>query len=89
MSKLPIFLKRKVFYEYVSTFRSYQGQRLLNAEMLILTKRIFRTYHANNDGLLGITLRGKIPNQIIRLVREYEAIVHLKWNWAGHVARMD
>lgn len=42
--------------------------------------------------MLGITLRDRIPNQNIRRntgVRDaVEEILVLKWNWAGHVARM-
>jgi len=42
---------------------------------------------------LGVSLRDKIRNEELRRITKVtdaiERITHLKWNWAGHVARMS
>lgn len=44
--------------------------------------------------MLGVSLRDKIRNEELRrrakkVINPMEKITHLKWNWAGHVARMS
>jgi len=41
----------------------------------------------------GVSLRDKIRNKELRrrtkVTDAIERVTHLKWNWAGHVARMS
>ena len=67
------------------------------AEMLTLTRasenKLRVTQRAMERSMLGITLRDKMTNQWIRhqtkLVNVMEEMASLKWNWAGHISRMD
>ena len=66
------------------------------AETLPLTKasenKLRIAQRAMERSMLGISLRDKITNQWIRqqtkIVDVMERISSLKWNWAGHIARM-
>lgn len=89
-SNLPICLKRKVFNQCVLPVLTY------GAETLTLTRKnitkIQVMQRRMERSMLGITLRDRVPNTTIRLRTKtrdaVETILHLKWNWAGHVARM-
>lgn len=89
-SDLPNCLKRKVFDQCVLPVLTY------GAETLTLTKKSIEKIQVAQRrmerSMLGITLRDRVPNEVIRRktgVRDaVETILKLKWNWAGHVARM-
>lgn len=90
-TNIPVCLKRKVFEQCVLPVLTY------GAETLTLTRKsvekIRVTQRAMERSMLGLTLRDRIPNAIIRAktgtTDAVERIAHMKWNWAGHVARMD
>src|ERR1700744_4222155 len=83
-------LKRKVFDSCVLPVLTY------GAETLTLTKvsenKLRVTQRAMERSMLGISLRDKMTNQWIRqqtkVVDVMERMASLKWNWAGHIARM-
>ena len=89
-SKMNNSLKRKVFDSCVLPVLTY------GAETLTLTRasenKLRVTQRAMERSMLGITLRDKMTNQWIRqqtkVVDVMEEIASLKWNWAGHIARM-
>ena len=89
-SKMNNSLKRKVFDSCVLPVLTY------GAETLTLTKasenKLRVTQRAMERSMLGISLRDKMTNQWIRqqtkVVDIMERIASLKWNWAGHIARM-
>ena len=66
------------------------------AETLTLTRKSIEkirvAQRAMERVILGISLRDRVPNTIIRqktrVTDAVERILCLKWNWAGHVARM-
>ena len=66
------------------------------AETLTLTRtfenKLRGTQRAMERCMLGITFRDKVTNQWIRqqtkVVDVMEEIASLKWNWAGHIARI-
>lgn len=88
-SDIPISLKRKVYNQCVLPVMTY------GAETLTLTKKSANklrvTQRAMERAILGVSLRDRIPNEIIRqrtgVIDVIEKITTLKWNWAGHVAR--
>lgn len=90
-SDIPMCLKRKVFNQCVLPVLTY------GAETLILTKKTIHkigvVQRAMERAMLGISLRDRVPNEIIRqrtgVNDAIERITMLKWNWAGHVARMS
>ena len=90
-SKMNNSLKRKVFDSCVLPVLTY------GAETLTLTKasenKLRVTQRAMERSMLGISLRDKKTNQWIRqqtkVVDVMERIASLKWNWAGHIARMS
>ena len=83
-------LKRKVFDSCVLPVLTY------GAETLTLTKasssKLRVAQRAMERSMLGITLRDKKTNEWIRqqtrVVDVMTRIASLKWNWAGHIARM-
>src|ERR1700761_4130181 len=83
-------LKRKEFDSCVLPVLTYE------AETLTLTKasenKLRVAQIAMERSMLGITLRDKMTNQWIRqqtkVVDVMERIASLKWNWAGHIARI-
>lgn len=66
------------------------------SETLTLTKQIVKkirtTQFAMERSILGLSLRDRVPNHEIRrrsgVQDAIQKITMLKWNWAGHVARM-
>src|ERR1700744_6356930 len=89
-SKMNNSLKRKVFDSCVLPVLTY------GAETLTLTKassnKLRVAQRAMERSMLGITLRDKKTNEWIRqqkkVVDVMTRISSLKWNWAGHIARM-
>jgi len=89
-SKMNNSLKRKVFDSCVLPVLTY------GAETLTITKasenKLRVAQRAMERNMLGITLRHKMTNKWIRqqtkVVDVMERIASLKWNWAGHIARM-
>lgn len=90
-SNLPICLKRKVFNQCVLPVLTY------GAETLTLTKKAVQkikvTQRAMERLMLGLTLRDHITNDELRrrtrVIDAVERIAILKWNWAGHIARVQ
>ena len=89
-SKMNNSLKRKVFESCVLPVLTY------GAETLTITQasanRLRVAQRAMERVMLGISLRDRKTNEWIRRqtkVRDVmERIASLKWNWAGHIARM-
>lgn len=88
---IPICLKRKVFNQCVLPVLTY------GAETLTLTKRTAQkvgvTQRAMERSMLGLSLRDHITNTELRrrtgVTDAVEQIAKLKWNWAGHIARLQ
>ena len=89
-SDIPISLKRKAFNQCVLPVLTY------GAETLTLTKLSMRklqvTQRRMERSMLDLTLRDRIRNEEIRRRTGVEDVIvriaKLKWNWAGHMARM-
>ena len=87
-SKMNNSLKRKVFDKCVLPVLTYGAETLTKAS----TKNLRVVQRAMERGMLGIALRDKRTNKWIRqqtkVVDVAARIASLKWNWAGHIARM-
>lgn len=89
-SDIPMCLKRKVFDQCVLPVLTY------GAETLTLTRKVINkiqvAQRAMERSMLNLSLRDRVPNHIIRertgVTDAVERITTLKWNWAGHVARV-
>jgi len=89
-SKMNNSLKRKVFDMCVLPVLTY------GAETLTITKasakKLRVAQRAMERAMLGISLRDKMTNEWIRQQTKVTdvmvRIASLKWNWAGHIARM-
>jgi hypothetical protein len=89
--KVPLCMKRKVFDACILPVFTY------GAETMTLTKasvnKLSVTQRAMERAMLGISLRDRVRNQVIRArskVKDVaEVILAMKWRWAGHVARDD
>lgn len=89
-SDLPICLKRKVFNQCVLPVMTY------GAETLTLTttsaKKLRITQRRMERSMLGVSLRDHIRNEDLRARTGVTDVIYrvakLKWNWAGHVARL-
>ncbi|KAG7308870.1 hypothetical protein JYU34_006132 [Plutella xylostella] len=90
-SKIPQCLKTKVFNQCVLPTLTY------GAETWTLTKetvhRIRVAQRAMERAMLGISLRDRIPNVVIRKrTKVFDVgmrVAELKWEWAGHLARRE
>lgn len=86
---VPINLKRKVYEACVLPVTTYGLETVTmtkkSAEQLRVTQR------SMERAMLGISLRDRIRNEVIREKTKVTDVVHrfatLKWRWAGHVAR--
>ena len=84
-------MKRKVFDACILPVFTY------GAETMTLTKasvnKLSVTQRAMERAMLGISLRDRVRNQVIRArskVKDVaEVVLALKWRWVGHVARDD
>src|SRR6202012_1936086 len=89
-SKMNNSLKRKVFDSCVLPVLTYGAETLKLRKAS--EKKLRVTQRAMERSMLGISLQDKITNQWIRqqteVVDVMERIASLKWNWAGHIARM-
>lgn len=89
-SNIPTCLKKKVFNQCVLPVLTY------GAETLTLTKKTVNkirvAQRAMERSMLGVSLRDRVPNTRLRqmsgVTDAIERITMLKWNWAGHIARM-
>lgn len=89
-SDLPTCLKRKTFDQCILPVLTY------GAETLTLTRKTIHkirvAQRAMERVMLGISIRDRVPNREIRQTTKVadaiERITTLKWNWAGHVARL-
>lgn len=90
-TNIPTCLKRKVFDQCVLPVLTY------GAETLTLTKKTVNkvriAQRKMERSMLGISLSDRIENNRIRemsgVADAVERIATLKWNWAGHVARIS
>ena len=89
-SNLPICLKRKVFNQCILPVMTY------GAETLTLTvtsaRKLRITQRKMERSMLGVSLREHVRNEDLRARTGVTDVIYqvakLKWNWAGHVARM-
>jgi len=89
-SRMNNSLKRKVFNMCVLPVLTY------GAETLTITKasanKLRVAQRAMERAMLGVSLRDRMTNEWIRqqtkVTDVMERIASLKWNWAGHIARM-
>ena len=90
-SDMPQCLKRKVFNQCLLPVMTY------GAETLTLTtttaNKLMATQGKIERSMLGVLLRDHIRNNDLRRRTAVTDVVNrirkLKWNWAGHVARMS
>jgi len=90
-SNMDIRLKTKVYEQCVLPVMTY------GSETLTLTKastnKLRVSQRAMERAMLGISLRDKKRNEWIRRKTGVTDVIHrirsLKWQWAGHIARMD
>jgi hypothetical protein len=88
-SPLPQCLKTKVFNQCVLPVMTY-GAETWNLTVK-LAHRLHVTQRAMERCMLGISLRDKVRNEIIRQKTKVTDVVQkcsrLKWQWAGHICR--
>lgn len=90
-SDIPMCLKRKVFNQCVLPVLTY------GAETLTLTKQTANKIRVAQRGMersmLGLSLRDRVQNKEVRrrsgVTDAIARIAKLKWNWAGHLARVS
>lgn len=90
-SDIPMCLKRKVFDQCILPVLTY------GAETLTLTKntanKIRVAQRSMERAMLGLSLRDRVPNAEVRrrsgVTDAITRILTLKWNWAGHLARIN
>ena len=90
-SKMDIRLKTKVFEQCALPVMTY------GSETLTLTKassnKLRVAQRAMERAMLGISLRDKKRNEWIRKKTGMTDVIHrirsLKWQWAGHITRME
>jgi hypothetical protein len=88
-SSIPQSLKTKVFNECVLPVMTY------GAKTWTLTARLVHKFkvaqRAMDRAMLGVSLRDRILNQVIRQRTKVTDITHhismLNWQWAGHISR--
>ncbi|XP_045460954.1 uncharacterized protein LOC123671253 [Harmonia axyridis] len=89
-SNLPVCLKRRVFDQCILPVMTY------GAETLTLTvtsaKKLRVAQRKMERSMLGVSLRDHVKNEDLRVRTGVTDVIYqiarLKWNWAGHVARM-
>lgn len=88
---IPINLKRKVYETCILPVQTYGLETMTitqkSAKLLRVAQR------AMERAMLGISLRNRVKNEEIRRRTKIpdimQRVAHLKWQWAGHVARED
>ena len=90
-SDIPLCLKRRVFDQCILPVMTYGSETSTLTKKSVNKVRV--TQRAMERSLLGITIRNRVPNEIIlqrtRVTDAVERMACLKWSWAGHVARMS
>lgn len=89
-SDIPVCLKRKVFNQCILPVMTY------GAETLTLTvasaKKLRITQRKMERSMIGVSLRDRVRNEDLRARTGVTDVIYqiakLKWNWAGHIARM-
>ena len=88
--KIPIILKRKVYDQCILPTVTYGAETWNLTKKLSLKLRTMQRAHERI--MLGITWRDRKTAEWVRQKTKVkdilETIRKLKWNWAGHVARM-
>jgi endonuclease/exonuclease/phosphatase family metal-dependent hydrolase len=90
-SKIPMCLKRKVYNQCVLATMIYGSQTWATTKKMQEKLRV--TQRSMERAMVGVTRKDKKTNAWLRLQTGVEDIVRkvkkLKWQWAGHVARMN
>jgi hypothetical protein len=88
---MDIRLKKKVFEQCILPVMTYGSETLTLTKASINKLRV--SQRAMERAMLGISLRDKKRNEWIRRKTGMTDVIHkvksLKWEWAGHVARME
>jgi hypothetical protein len=89
-SKMPMCLKRKIYNQCVQAAITYGCQTWALTRRM--QERLRVTQRSMERAMIGITRRDKMTNVWIRQQTGLQDIVvrskELKWQWAGHVARL-
>ena len=89
--EIPVCLKRKVFDQCILPVLTYAGETWRTTEKLLEKIRV--TQRKMERIMLGVTLKDRKTNDWIRkqtqITDAVTKIKSLKWQWAGHIARMD
>ncbi|XP_060530472.1 uncharacterized protein LOC132704478 [Cylas formicarius] len=88
-SGLPNTLKAQIFDQYVLPTLTYGTETwAINKEIIC---KLQTTQRAMERRMIGVTLRDRINNNIIRerskVTDVIERLCRLRWSWAGHIAR--
>ena len=89
-SSIPNHLKKKTFDQCILPVMTYGAETLSLTQATATKLRVAQ--RRMERSMLGLTLRDRVRNEEIRrrtgVTDVIERIAWLKWNWAGHVARM-
>ena len=89
-SSIPNHLKKKTFDQCILPVMTYGAETLSLTQATATKLRVAQ--RGMERSMLGLTLRDRVRNEEIRrrtgVTDVIERIAWLKWNWAGHVARM-
>ena len=90
-SKIPLSLKRKVYNQCIQAAMTYGCQTWAVTKRM--QDRLKTTQRSMERAMLGITRRDHRTNEWVRQQTGVQDIIvrikQLKWQWAGHVARLN
>ena len=90
-SKMPLSLKRKVYNQCIQAAMTYGCQTWAVTKRM--QDRLKTTQRSMERAMLGITRRDHRTNEWVRQQTGVQDIIvrikQLKWQWAGHVARLN
>jgi hypothetical protein len=89
-SKMPMCLKRKLYNQCIQPAMTYGSQTwALNKRM---QSKMQTTQRAMERAMIGVTMRDRKTNEWVREqtgLRDIKLVTSkLKWQWAGHIARL-
>ena len=91
VSKLPMCLKRKLYNQCILPAMTYGCQTWALTKRM--EDRLRYTQRAMSRAMIGVTKRDHKTNEWVRLQTGLQSIVmrvkQVKWQWAGHVARIN
>ena len=86
--KIPIVHRRRVFNQCVLPTMTYGCETWTTTKFL--EQKLTTAQRAMERQMLGVTIRDKIRNTVIRKVTQVKDIMNkikeAKWRWAGHLA---